>query len=221
MTDQEDRLKALGITPTPPVPPTPRISKSVQEMRDNLEIKKIELEMQRLEQGGTGALDPFNKLLEFQQKSFDNEILRIKEISDLKVEVEKLKLGFGGEDNTLDIIERVLPYIPSIFGKNTQPSTEGLTGESAAAVPIVAAAPQQKEVKMEEQKPIEEQKPKAHRIKNPDQDPLVKAYKKKIKSGEVTEDQAWETLQQYSPKEAENLSREKFHEEFEAIKNGQ
>jgi hypothetical protein len=136
MGAKEDYLKANGIKElSPPATPPqekPLISSSVAEMREKLEIKKLEMELSKLEKPDT-SVDYYSKMLELQQQHFTQLLQMTTAQNDLKLEIEKLKLlGNGEDDSMLPYLQMLAPLIPAILKKDSGTKKEGVVATATA-----------------------------------------------------------------------------------------
>jgi len=199
MTDAEERInKIMGNPPTSPVPPLPP-SKSIQEMRDLVEVKKLELELQRLEKGAENNINPFNQVLEILKESHAKDLEFLGQINDLKVQIAELQAGNMGEDDgILSFFEKIAPYLPQLLNKNQTSETYSYNGN----IP---------EVSKVESTAVIVGTPKTQM-----ENPQLTEYKKLIKEGKVTEEQALKDYRKFVGK----ISKKDFKIEFDKIKNG-
>lgn len=163
---------------------------ALEQRRQDLEMKKIEIEMARLEKGNT-AVDPYALLLKMSE-DHNAAMLKMHEQNfDTRLEIERLKLmGSGGDDLASNLISTLLPLLPDMLSR----------------------------AKIE--KPVVNTEKKEEVKKDMDlNDPRLDGYKKMIREGKITETQAWKQAGIFDKKARDAVGREKFHEEFEKIKN--
>lgn len=177
--------------PSLALPPTekPKFeTPTIAEMREKLELRKLQIELDKLEKPDTN-IDYYGKMLELQQKSFEAQLKMLQDQSNLKIEIEKLKLAQeqGSGDFAEDIFYNLMPLLPQLLAKNQKAPEELKGGEE--------------EIKMlPDAKQYEE-------------------YKKNIKAGLITLEQAWGDFEQNLPQFKGKITKEQFEAEFNKIKN--
>ena len=168
---------------------------AIEQKKAELELKKLEIEVKRLEKPDIGESGYFEKMMTMQQQHFNQNLEMIKNQMDLKLEIEKLKLlgDSNGGDDTLAYLDMLKPLLPLIV--------EGI-----------------KKKKEQPEIPKETEGLKGgNMIKTAEE---LEEYKKKIKSGEITEEQAYKDfLEQVPPIVAKKMGREGFKKEFDKVKN--
>jgi len=198
MKTKEEYLKAYGIEKevpplaTPPQEKPAYVQTSVDKMRENLEIKKLQMELEKLEKPDT-SIDYYSKMLELQEKNFGSQIEMLKQQGNLQLEIEKLKLGNGDDDNMLPYLQMLAPLLPEIVKKSKgKPAGDGLP-----PLPPGSA----KEEEMEIPKTAGE----------------LEEYKKAVQRGEISLEEAYEDF--LSTPWANSLSKDQFELKFNAVKN--
>jgi hypothetical protein len=141
--EKDEYLKKYGIEPKAILnnqQPASITTDSVAQMRERLEVKKLEIELSKLEKPDT-SIDYYSKMLELQEKNFTQLLDMTKQQSVLQLEIEKLKLmGDGESDSMLPYIQMLAPLLPAIL-KNSPPLVKSNTkdkeskGESGLAAP--------------------------------------------------------------------------------------
>ena len=136
--DKEEYLRTYGVTPSEAIPEIPQQLTSVSVMREQLEIKKLQIELDKLEKPDT-SIDYYAKMLEMQKENFKTQLEMATQQGDLKLEIEKLKLvEVGGSDDMMDIIKPLLPLLPQLIKAKTQtpeiPKSNGVTEEKKEGV---------------------------------------------------------------------------------------
>jgi len=145
--DKQEYLKQYGVTiedsgrePNNPQDnnTTQQTFNSVEQMRQQLEVRKLQIELDKLEKPDT-SIDYYSKMLELQKESFAQQMEMIKQQTDLKLEIEKLKLvEVGGSDDMMDLIKPLLPLLPQLIKAKTQtpeiPKSNGVTEEKTEGV---------------------------------------------------------------------------------------
>jgi predicted HTH domain antitoxin len=182
-------------------------SESIQRKRNELEEKRIEIEIAKLDKPDT-SVDYFNQMLAIQKDNFSQLLAMEKQHSNLQLEIEKLKLlGSDSEDNTIDILKTLLPYLPKLLPtspKQNANSSEGIKGEGTVAQinspPLVQNKVQEVE-KMDTPKNLEE----------------LDRYMTEIKEGKISLTKAYKDF--LSTPYGKTLTKEQFRIKFEEIKN--
>ena len=136
--DKEEYLRTYGVTPSEAIPEIPQQLTSVSVMREQLEIKKLQIELDKLEKPDT-SIDYYAKMLEMQKENFKTQLEMATQQGDLKLEIEKLKLvEVGGSDDMMDLIKPLLPLLPQLIKAKTQtpeiPKSNGVTEEKKEGV---------------------------------------------------------------------------------------
>jgi hypothetical protein len=170
--------------------------KKIDEKRAELELKKLQLEIDRLQSPNT-SIDYFNKMLELQQKNFDNNMQMLREKQDIEIRLAKLEAG--GETGD-DWIFELLPMLPELIKQRQQQQEKSLINPAGSS--IIASINKDKGGKMMIPTDAE-----------------IEEYKKKIKSGEVTEEQFITDVKMQYPDILQKLPRERLIEEFNKLKN--
>ena len=211
MTSREDYFKEYGIEPTSPqeTQGLPIRPNSVELMRQQLEVRKLQIELDKLEKPDT-SIDYYSKMLELQKESFSQQLEMLKQQTDLKLEIEKLKLvEVGGSDDLMDLIKPLLPLLPQLIKAKTQtpeiPKSNGVIEDKKGGV-----SPSTK---------IEQVMTGGDDVdinKNTTAGELQE-YVTAIKNGEITFDEALEDFKA-SPY-ANLLTEEQFKEKFDKILN--
>jgi hypothetical protein len=114
----EVEVSAPSVTPSKRFTTKPQTD-SISEMREKLEIRKLQIELDKLEKPSTN-IDYFEKMLTLQNENFKAQLEMQKSQNDLKLEIEKLKLG-DGEDSMMGYIQMLAPFLPQIMANLTKP----------------------------------------------------------------------------------------------------
>jgi anti-sigma28 factor (negative regulator of flagellin synthesis) len=177
--------------------------KTIEEKRAELELKKLDIEIAKLEQPST-SIDYFQKMLELQTQ-FNNKLMEMqKESFDVKLELMKLQMGGESGDNTLQYLEIFKELMP-LMKQQPQQINSDIVTESAT-----------KDIK-ENHKQLSERGKKQMDFTD---GKAVEELRKKIKSGELSEDDAYKDFKESTPvKISSKISKEYFHEIFEKVKN--
>lgn len=209
--DKEQYLKENGvILPEQRTLPV-AFSGGVNEMREQLEIKKLQIELDKLEKPDT-SIDYYSKMLELQQQHFNQLLEMQKQQTGLQLEIEKLKLAEVSDgDDFLPLIKGLLPYLPEIIkARNQTPQVNTKSddveksktaGESPAGVSNSQKGGDDVEITKETTAGE------------------LQEYVEAIKKGEISYEEAYEDFKN-SPY-ADMLTDEQFKAKFEAIKKTQ
>lgn len=163
-------------------------SELIQKKKEELDLRRLEIEIERLQKPDT-SIDYYSKMLELQKESFKAQLDMIAQQSQLKIEIEKLKLGDKGSDFAEEFLYGLLPLLPEIVKQNqAKKAKEGQEMNAKKAINLMNA------------KEVEE-------------------YKLKIKAGAVSLDEAWEDFQKSMPQMKGKITKEQFSVEYEKIKN--
>lgn len=94
----------------------PKSAKEVEEKRAELEILRIDREIDRLKapEVPDTKLDYFNKLIEMQQQFNEKMLLMQKQQFDVQLEMERIKAGASGNDDD-GMLKEVFKYLPQIM----------------------------------------------------------------------------------------------------------
>jgi len=122
--DNAEFLKTMGINPTAVVQSpikekvvrTPAFQRTIDEKRAELELRKLEIEIAKLEKPDTRA-DYWDKMLELQEKNHARDIAYQKELMDLKLEIAKLQIGGESDDSMLYMLDMIKPILPQVLEK--------------------------------------------------------------------------------------------------------
>jgi len=178
--------------------PTPVTNDDIERKRGELELKKLQIEIDRLEKPNT-SIDYFQKMLELQQLHFNQQIQMVQQQNDLKLEIEKLKLmGDGNSDSMLPYLQMLAPLIPELMKKQKQQKTTGSTGSTGL----------KSEEKAEEVQEVEKED------RNQIQD--LEEYKAAIKRGEISFEEAYEDFLQTPWKNS--LTKEQFKAKYDELR---
>jgi len=212
--NKEEYLSEYGIKEnTPRNPPKENAvlfaGDAIAKKREELELKKLEIELSKLEKPDT-SIDYYSKMLELQEKSFTQQLALVQQQSDLKLEIEKLKLmGDGESDSMLPYLQMLAPLLPAIIAnKNNVPASKSLNsddaGKSKAAEPTSSATPNtEKEVSEE--------------MVAPETAGELEEYKEEIRKGNISFEEAYKDF--LTTPFANALTKEQFREQFDKIKN--
>lgn len=175
---------------------TPQIAQNVEEAKAQLEILRIQKDIERLSKPDIPETNYFKEMME-QQKQHFNQLLEMnKSQNELKLEIEKMKIfneAGGDTDNTMEYLEMLKPLIPLI--------AQGIKKKDE---------PKKEEIKKEEKKEVKKPMMNAEEMEE---------YKKKIKSGEITEEMAYKDFIAEVGEKLAITYKAKFEEEFNKIKN--
>ena len=198
--DDETIKKMFPQKESTPEPPKEKsvFTKTIDEKRAELELRKIEIEIEKLNAPNT-SIDYFQKMLDLQQQHFNQLLNMQQQQSNLMLEIEKLKMGGESEDSMVYFLEMLKPILPSIMDKinNTKSvkSPEVLkTGTGDNTPPNIS--------------PTNEKGEKVN----------AEDYKQRIRDGKVSLEQAWIDFKKELPKYAEAMGFEQFKIEYEKIK---
>ena len=177
----------------PPVPPSRENAISSDDLilqkRRDLDLRRIEIELEKLAKPDT-SVDYYSKMLELQEKSFKAQLEMLQQQSNLKIEIEKLKLAADNSgDFAEDFLYGLLPMLPELIKQ--QQAKEKLKGGDTDV---------KKMISMMTAKDLEE-------------------YKLKIRAGVITLEQAYEDFQKAYPEMKDKITKEQFQAEYEKIKN--
>jgi len=199
-TDAEIENMMNGASKQKQIPQTDSIAKK----REELEILRIDTEINRLKKPDIAENSYFKDAMAMQQQHFNQLLEMQKQHMDLKLEIEKMKLidVDGGDDSGgLEILEVLKPMLPLIAEGMKKKNNPDLTSGKEVPLPstplksVVAALPKKKK---EEKLTIQE-----------------------IREGKITEDEAWIDFQeQVPPVIVKQMGRKGFKKEYDAIKAG-
>jgi len=119
--DATEYLKEFGVSPDPVTDkaPTMMIDNSVEKMRQQLELKKLQIEIDKLEKPDT-SVDYYSKMLELQKENFKTQLEMSIQQGNLRLEIEKLKLvESGGGDDFMELLKPLLPLLPQLLKAKT------------------------------------------------------------------------------------------------------
>jgi hypothetical protein len=96
-------------------------SESVTQMRERLEVRRLQIELDKLEKPDT-SIDYYSKMLELQEKAFNAQIAMVQKQAELKVEIEKLKIAQeqGSGDFAEEFMYSLMPLLPELLKKQPQ-----------------------------------------------------------------------------------------------------
>jgi len=199
-TDQEIINTLRGNNPlSPPTPPFTLRSidaPAVRDLREDLERKRIELDIKKqeieIERLGkpNSQMDYWDKLIIMQQQHFNQMIEMEKRHAEMKIEIEKLKLSQNSSGEMDWIIDIIAPMLPSLLGNKSN-------------VEKTIASTQSPENKLKG-----EDEPKM----KPDE------YLDKMRKGEITCEMAFEDFKLEYPLVAAKMTLENFKPIYEKIK---
>jgi len=212
-------------TPEPPKEKTAVYAenrRSLDDMRTELEMKKIQMEIAKLERPDT-SLDYWGKMLEITNQNHAQQMKMMEMMYSQKLELEKLKLSSDGDgDYLITFVEMLKPYIPQIINKmnNSQPAQGYDTSQPSPTG--VYTSPQPSTVVTEN---------KNGELRNTElavpvepspttQEMNIEAYKERIRKGEVDFETAYEDFQRELPDYALQITKEQFRTQFNRIKDG-
>ena len=94
--------------------------KIIDDKRAELELKKLEIEIEKLSTPNTN-IDYFKQMLDLQQNHFNQLLEMEKRHGSLQLEIEKLKLGSDdGDDTILSMMEMFKPMLPQLLNKGVE-----------------------------------------------------------------------------------------------------
>lgn len=199
---------SAGFSPVNSFPAEANISRSVQISQESLDLKRMQLEDKRLDleldklNKGTTTSDPWDKMLQITQENNKQQLAMLEKLNDAKLDNLRLELGAGGEDDLVStVIKSLAPSLPLLLKAKEQPTT------NAPPISSVVNTQTKKE------------------INQMDLSSIPQEYKDAVKSGKLTENDAWKQFKLglklgKVPKEYKKVTREQFHIEFEKVKNG-
>jgi hypothetical protein len=210
MTNSEEYLTKYGFEKdtaikesTPPrTPPKEKFvySDEIKKKMEQLELKKLEIELQKLEKPDT-SVDYYSKMLELQKEAFNAQLIMQRQQLDLKLEIEKLKLDTADNpDSLMKFVDMIAPYLPQIVASlKNQPQMKpeqpkNVTGDSIVEKPT---KPEKKPSKKEQE--------------------IIEEYKRGIINGTIDFEKAYRDYS--STATLQHLSRDEFQIEFDKIKN--
>ena len=198
VVSKQEYMAQFGVKESfPPATLLKEISSSdaISKKREELELKRLELEISKLSSPDT-RVDYFEKMLELQKNSFTQQLDMQKQQLDLRLEIEKLKLmGDGESESMLPYLQMLAPLIPAILKKES-----GTKKETA-----VNSAVPQTQTKQEEEK-----------MKVPTTAGEIEEYKQAIKRGEISFEEAYEDF--LETPFASSMSKEQFRVKFNELK---
>lgn len=206
---------------------------SVQEMRERLEIKKLEIEISKLDKPNTN-IDYFDKMLAIQQANFQQLLAMQQKQSELSIEIERLKLPQQNDDFLTPIITGLMPLLPEILknrGKNNGRQDKGNSNDVLRGVysdkvsniiettdnnkcNTTETEEEQKEI-LQDREEVEEMSEKEKIIENGN----IEGYNNLIRKGEITLEEAYKDMQEYTPY-GKFCTKEMFEKKFNEIKEG-
>jgi hypothetical protein len=200
--DDTEYLLNLGQKEKPPVPPKEKApqTESIDKMRERLELRRLQIELDKLEKPDT-SIDYYSKMLELQEKSFMKQIEMIQQQGNLKLEIEKLKIAqeTQGGDWGEELLSGILPLLPELLKKQEIANKEKET--------LRKQQQEKKGVSVQEMGRLMTAKE-------------MKDYKQQIKAGAITLETAYEDFKKNFPQLVAKVPLEVFKLEFEKIKNG-
>lgn len=172
----------------------PSIERTIEEKRAELELKRLDIELSKLSKPDVNEGSYFRDMLAQQEKHFNQLLEMNKTQNDLKLEIEKLKLGDSG-DWTEDLFMELLPLLPKLIEKK------------AIGTPIAQENPPAKaEQGGENMKKLPTAKEQEE-------------FKKAVKEGKISEEEAYKAVLEAYPEVADKITKEQFKAEYEKIKN--
>ena len=210
--DNKEYLEKYGVTPdaaaiVEPKPQAPISSNSVDEMRQQLELKKLQIEIDKLEKPDT-SIDYYSKMLELQKENFKTQLDMATQQGDLKLEIEKLKLlGSDGGDDFMEMIKPIIPLLPQILKQKTpqklnSDEVKPQENKTSPAVKVEQVVNGGEEVEITKETTVGE----------------LQEYTNAIKEGKISYEEALEDFKA-SPY-ANVLTDEQFKAKFDKIKEG-
>lgn len=218
-------------------------SQTLEEMREAIEIKKLQMELEKLEKPNT-SIDYFQKMLELQQNHFNQLLTMQGKQSELQIELEKLKLGGEKDDGMMGYVQMLAPYIPQIIekiggkknGRQNQRNDNNNNGSvySDKVSDIIETTNNNKCDTTERQREIleknedEEQK---ETLQNREEDEEmsekdkiiesgnITAYNELIRKGDITLEEAYYDMCEYTPY-GNLVTKEQFEKKYNEIKEG-
>lgn len=179
---------------------SPVSSDDIERKRSELELKKLQIEIDRLEKPNT-SMDYFQKMLELQAQH--NKEFMVMQQENFKVQLELERLKNSGDDDGMSWIKDLLPLLPELIKqkKNQQPlnTREAVTKEGA-----VNSAPLQNQ----EEAPMQTPTTKAE----------LDEYKDAVRRGEISFEEAYEDF--LATPYGKLLSKDAFQKKFDAVKAG-
>jgi len=148
LTEQE-KLYLMGkynIKENTPAPPKEKKeTPSIAEMREKLELKKLEMEIAKLETPNTST-DYIKTLLEQQANHFKDLLEQERRHNELNLRIKELELGKDEpEEFGSSFLMELLPMLPEILKARQQPQN---IKEAEEVKPIIPTAQQIAEIKL-------------------------------------------------------------------------
>jgi len=209
MVTREEYLKSNGVAsnPIPAIEYSPKqaiISPSVAEMKERLEIKKLEMELAKLEKPDT-SIDYYAKMLELQEKHFQQTLQMANQTNELKLEIEKLKLmGDSDNDSMLPYFQMLAPLLPTIVAGKPQNGTSQVSTKLEGGKSLIST----------ETPTIQDEEVKE--VTPPTTLAELREYQEAIRRGEISFDEAWEDF--LATPYANTLTKEEFKVKFDELK---
>lgn len=168
---------------------------TLEARRLELEIKRTETEIERLNKPDT-KIDYYDKMLDITKEHNKQIVDMLKSEQDLKIQIAKLELESGeGGDFTDLIIDKLLPMLPDMLAKRNEIKT-----------------------------PVPPSKTETPQIQKMDTSKVPPTYITDIKSGKITEEQAFKDLKKaiklgFAPEGTKLPTKVEFHEQYLNVKN--
>jgi transcriptional regulator with XRE-family HTH domain len=221
MITQEEYLKKLGIeTPTPQQieviknPNNPTVQELIT-LRDVLKLEKEIKDIQKPTETPNTNIDLFKQLLEYKSDEYKRSLEFLQQINDLKVKIAQLETGgdFIDEPDEMGEMINIFKMFQGLKGQDSFGQSTQFYDIQPSQTPTVRTSPDV---------PVGLKVEDVHRDMNVPNNPQAQEYLRKIKSGEIGEEQAYNDfnmLRRFGYKLPE-LTREEFKKEFEKMKSG-
>ena len=183
-------------------------TEELERKRTELEILKIEKEMTKLtaDPEPDTKMDMWKQLLEQQQEHFKQLLEMNKQHNDLRLEIEKLKLGEGGGTDEammwLDMLKPVMPVIAEKFLNKGSTPVDSVSSEPTLNIIPASSDNVTRQAKADSVEDKEEE------------------LKAAIRNGTVTLKMAWEDFKAQVPDYKKVMTYAQFKDRFNNIKGG-
>lgn len=224
VTDEEKKAILEGKPFEEPKPSPPQLNSEIlRQKREELEIKKLEAEINKISAPNTN-MDMFKEILQLQASNYDKLLaLEAQRFQD-RLEIERLKITSSGDDSGLMWLEMLKPYLPDIIASlRSQRVADDFHVSSSqtfqgASQPSEVIPTRGTDVEVEKSASTSAQSSETADAEDAPEE--LEEYKAKIRKGEISEDQAWEDFKRELPDYAKLFTRKQFHERYEKIKGG-